>query len=114
MSLDRIGKRSLFSCPECSGALWEVEEGGLQYRCHVGHAYSGEVLRGAIDANIEQSLWSALRALKESAALDERLALRSEEHDLAAAAAAHRRNATDKKEQIEHLEEFLSSAKTRR
>jgi two-component system chemotaxis response regulator CheB len=107
--LDEVGQRSLFVCPECSGALWEIEEGKqLQYRCHVGHAYTGEVLETAQSSAIEQSLWSALRALKESAALDQRLAQRSKDHGLAAAAKAHQTNADQKLTQAEHLQQFLS------
>lgn len=114
IALDRIGRRSWFSCPECSGALWEVEEGRLHYRCHVGHAYSAEILHAAQEANIEQALWIALRALKESAALDERLALRSAEHNLPQAADAHRRNGAEKRMQAEQLQRFLAALAPRR
>ena len=39
------GKVSVFTCPECGGALWQVDETGLiRFRCHVGHAYNGESL----------------------------------------------------------------------
>src|SRR5581483_6405188 len=39
MEIDRVGKRFVFTCPECNGALWEIEEGGgLRYSCHVGHS----------------------------------------------------------------------------
>lgn len=107
--LDDIGQRSIFSCPECNGALWELDEGVLQYRCHVGHAYSAESLKHAQNSNIEQSLWSALRALKESAALDERLAARSLEHKLDKAAQRYRESASEKMEQVAHLQEFLAA-----
>lgn len=107
ISLDAIGPRSAFSCPECNGALWELDEGRLQYRCHVGHAFSAEVLNEAQNGTIEQSLWSALRGLKESAALDERLATRSEQHGLEAAAAAHRAHAQRKQMQADELQRFL-------
>lgn len=83
------GQLSGFSCPECGGALWEGNEGQMQYRCHVDHAYSPNVLREAQSVNVEESLWSALRALKESAALDHRLAERSKAHGLASAAALY-------------------------
>ena len=106
-NMDEVAKRSLFSCPECNGALWEFEGGGLQYRCHVGHAYSAAALKQDQDANIEQSLWSALRALKESAALDERLAERAQQHHLDKAEAQHRLNAAHKMEHCARLQEFL-------
>jgi two-component system, chemotaxis family, protein-glutamate methylesterase/glutaminase len=112
LKLDEIGQRSYFSCPECNGALWEVTEGVLEYRCHVGHAYSAYVLKTAQESNIEQSLWTALRALKESAALDDRLAERSAEHGLEVAANAHRNNAQAKLTQAEYLQQFLAVLQT--
>ena len=63
--------------------------------------------------NIEQSLWSALRALKESAALDSRLAERAAQHNLDRAADAYRENASAKTEQIAHLQEFLETLRPR-
>lgn len=111
-NLDDIGSRSLFSCPECNGALWELEGGGLQFRCHVGHAYSGMALKHDQDAGIEQSLWSALRALKESAALDERLAERAKQHQLEKAEAQHRLNANMKMEHCVRLQDFLTQLRT--
>ena len=110
MEIDSVGKRSVFSCPECNGALWELQEGGqLSFRCHVGHAYSANALSDEQSTVLEQSLWSALRALAESAALDERLATRSEEQGLAKAAAVYRQNAFEKKEQETHVRAFLGA-----
>jgi two-component system chemotaxis response regulator CheB len=110
--VDRFGKRTVFSCPECNGALWELEEGTMQFRCHVGHGYSPESLKQGQSASIEQSLWSAIRALKESAALDERLAERSAEHQLERAAERHRQNAYAKLKQVEELQQFLAKRST--
>ena len=107
-AVDEVGKRSLFSCPECNGPLWELSEGVLQYRCHVGHAYSAASLMQAQGGNIEQSLWTALRALKESAALDGRLAERSDEHKLDRAADQYRQSAAAKMEQAAILQKFLA------
>jgi two-component system, chemotaxis family, protein-glutamate methylesterase/glutaminase len=108
-NLDEVGERSVFSCPECNGALWEVDEGVLQYRCHVGHAYSAEALKQAQNVTIEQALWTALRSLKESAALDQRLAERSAEHELHQAADVYKQNAGSKMAQAARLQEFLGS-----
>jgi two-component system chemotaxis response regulator CheB len=110
--LDDVAPRSLFTCPECNGALWEIENGGLQYRCHVGHAYSAKALGQEQDGTIEQSLWTALRALKESAALDERLADRSRQHHLDMAEEQHRQNASMKMEHVARLQNFLAQLQT--
>ncbi|HEX4488777.1 MAG TPA: chemotaxis protein CheB [Terriglobales bacterium] len=66
---------STFVCPECRGALWEIQEGDqLRYRCHVGHGYSGQTLSALHDVEIEQALWTSVRLLEEQAELQERMA----------------------------------------
>lgn len=99
----RAGRPSGFSCPDCHGVLWEVQEGDLvRYRCRVGHAFSPESLLASQSEYLEEALWSALRALEESAALAERLQGRATDrgHELAAtrfaeqAGDAHQRAAT--------------------
>jgi len=68
--MDSIGKLSPFTCPSCRGALWELRNGDLlRYRCHTGHAFSEKSLRAAQSNAIEESLYSALRAVEEKATL---------------------------------------------
>jgi two-component system, chemotaxis family, protein-glutamate methylesterase/glutaminase len=76
---DRPGRPSGFSCPECHGVLYEIEDGGLvRYRCRVGHAYGGETLLAEQADAVEAALWTAMKALKERAALTRKLARRLE------------------------------------
>jgi len=58
----------------------------LRYRCHTGHAFTAEALSEDGDDTIEHALYTALRALEESAALSRRLAGRA--HDRAHAISA--------------------------
>jgi two-component system, chemotaxis family, protein-glutamate methylesterase/glutaminase len=74
------GERSVFSCPDCGGVLYELEdEGLLRYRCRIGHAYAAESLHAAQSEAIDQALGTALRALEERAVLSRRLARRLSE-----------------------------------
>src|SRR5262249_17482356 len=53
-SVERLGRLSMFTCPECSGTLWELKDGELlRYRCHVGHAFSIESLDAAQSEKLE-------------------------------------------------------------
>ena len=71
------GQISPFTCPECSGTLWEIEDGPLtRYRCRVGHSYSQGAMAAAHGTAVEAALWTALRTLEEHAALKNRLATR--------------------------------------
>jgi len=81
--MNGLGKLSMFTCPACHGALWELQEGDhLRYRCHTGHAFSKESLLEEQTVAIEDALYQALRAVEEKAAslrrLSERHAGRSE------------------------------------
>ena len=82
------GKPSAFSCPECGGVLWEIQDGAMvRFRCRTGHAYSSDTLLAEQSHELDVALWSALRALEESASLARRLRDRSTDngHPLAAA-----------------------------
>jgi two-component system chemotaxis response regulator CheB len=70
------GSPSGFVCPDCGGALWEMEDdtGLLRFRCRTGHAYSIESLAAEQTETVETALWAALRALEERAAMARRMA----------------------------------------
>ncbi|HEY6432564.1 MAG TPA: hypothetical protein VIZ17_11330 [Acetobacteraceae bacterium] len=64
-SNDQLGSPSRFACPECHGTLWEVTDGGLlRYRCHVGHALTGEAMLAAQAKQSEEMLWSLMRPIR--------------------------------------------------
>jgi len=74
------GKPSTLTCPDCHGALWEIEDGdALTFRCRVGHAYSADAMFSSQEDSLERALWAATRSLEESAALSRKLARRA--HD---------------------------------
>jgi two-component system chemotaxis response regulator CheB len=78
---EQVGKPSTFSCPECGGVLWEVQDHKLlRFRCRTGHAFSAEsVLTQQADV-LEQALWVALRTLEEKVSLSKRLADQARTH----------------------------------
>lgn len=68
--LDKLGKPSRMTCPECSGDLWEIKEGALlRYRCHVGHAYTSEAMDVGQAQQMEHRLWQLLRLHQERSEL---------------------------------------------
>lgn len=72
---EKLGTLSPFTCPECHGSLWEIEDGDmLRYRCHVGHAYTGDAMLSERGAEIEHMLEGLRRSNRERAALAQRMA----------------------------------------
>jgi len=73
----RRGDVSVFTCPECGGALWQVDDDRLlRFRCHVGHAYNAEVLFQEQSEALEAALWTAVRTFREKSVLARQLANR--------------------------------------
>lgn len=73
---DMLGKPSRFTCPECHGALWEIQDGPmLRYRCHVGHAYSSDAMLASQTEEIDRLLGTLLRSHQERAALAHRMSV---------------------------------------
>jgi two-component system chemotaxis response regulator CheB len=66
----KLGEPSNYACPECHGVLLQLnEEKRIRFRCHTGHAYSVDSLLAEITEGVEDSLWSAIRAIEESVLL---------------------------------------------
>jgi two-component system chemotaxis response regulator CheB len=97
-----------YTCPDCQGALMEVDAAG-QYRCRIGHAWSAEALLVAHDAEFERAVWTALRSLDEKAALAERLRRSSEHRRLGMLANRYARTAKECAAAAETLRKFLFS-----
>lgn len=63
------------TCPDCGGALRQSQVGSLkQFRCHIGHVYTAEVMVHGQFIAMEQSLETALRSLNERAELCRQMA----------------------------------------
>lgn len=73
-TLNILGKSSTFVCPECRGVLWELNDvRPTRYRCHTGHGFSACSLDYTQSLNTEDTIWSAIRALRDREALLRRL-----------------------------------------
>jgi two-component system chemotaxis response regulator CheB len=74
---ENAGRISVFTCPECGGALWQVDQPNvLRFRCHVGHVYDGPVLLTEQSEALEAALWTAVRIFREQSVLAQQLATR--------------------------------------
>lgn len=73
--LGKIGAPSYFTCPDCHGTLWEIDNDKiLHYRRRVGHVFGAADLAASLSENVENALWAAMRTLEESANIAKRLA----------------------------------------
>ena len=105
-----VGTPSSFACPECGGVLWEIDqEGLLRFRCRVGHAYTAKHLHEEQHHAIETALWSALRALEESASLYRRMAVRAGKARQDRTQATYEERAATAAENARNLRELLLS-----
>src|SRR5262245_20975318 len=69
------GTLTPFTCQECGGPIWELEQDGLgAFACHVGHRFSAQSMLEEHREAVERALWGAVRILDERAALVTRLA----------------------------------------
>jgi two-component system chemotaxis response regulator CheB len=108
----QLGEPSAFTCPECHGTLFELDNGEiLRFRCRVGHAYTADSLVADHAESLESALWVALRTLEESVALSRRMAERAREdgHDLVAANFEER--AAERDEQADVIRKVLFADK---
>jgi two-component system chemotaxis response regulator CheB len=102
------GPLSPYTCPECGGALWELEDGRvLRFQCHVGHAFTAGSLAAEQGDSLGHTMWSALRALEEQAALRRRMAEHAEHLGHAVAARQLQHDAKDAERQASTMRQLL-------
>jgi len=102
------GALSPLTCPDCGGSLWEkTEHGILRYNCHVGHGFTADSLRDGIDEKLEDTLWTAVRALEESIELRKRMLHRAGIQRLTGFTASLKRDMTELEKNAESLRALL-------
>jgi two-component system chemotaxis response regulator CheB len=93
--LEQVADPTTFTCPECSGTLWQVREvQPPRFRCHTGHSFTAQALDNMQDRVVEEAVWSAIRALNEKEELARRLAQQASKGRLSRAEADYLQRAT--------------------
>jgi two-component system chemotaxis response regulator CheB len=106
--LESMGRPSVFTCPECSGTLFELTEEGIgHFRCRVGHAYSYESLESSQLVAVEAAMWTALRTLEESLAFRRHLLERAGRRGLTAVAERYEETIREQTSQADVLRRVL-------
>jgi two-component system chemotaxis response regulator CheB len=107
------GRPSLYTCPDCHGTLWELQDGQfVHYKCRTGHQFSPESLLDSQSEALEGALWGAMRALEEKASLARRLSLRAQERAHALAASRFEAQAEDAERSVDVIRALLTNGTT--
>jgi len=97
-----------YACPDCSGALWERDDGHvLLFRCRVGHGFSSDGLLDAKGEELEGALWSAINVMEERAELAERLKRRAQEQGFARTAQRYQATVQEMRGHVNALRDAL-------
>lgn len=82
-NVEEIGTPTTYTCPQCHGAIWQIKDSKpLRFRCHTGHSFTADVLLSQQTENIENALWSAVRALEEKVTFSRQMAEQMKSYNL--------------------------------
>jgi two-component system chemotaxis response regulator CheB len=82
LDVTQLGNISAFTCPDCHGSLVQLTNGNLQrFRCHTGHSFGSASLVAELTDSVEQSIWTAIRAVEERIRLLKHLAQHASDLD---------------------------------
>ena len=85
--VEAIGTRTTYTCPECNGSIWQIgQEYPLRFRCHIGHSFTANVFLSEQTQNLENALWSAVRAMEEKVTFSRQMAVQMATYNLQGAA----------------------------
>ncbi|HEY3876575.1 MAG TPA: chemotaxis protein CheB [Candidatus Kapabacteria bacterium] len=104
----QTAKQSIFTCPDCGGALWERKKGEIvQFACHEGHRMTAESLVEGQSEKLEEALWTAARVMKEKAVLCRKLSETMDEKGNRRSAERFTRHAIDLEQHLVTLRNML-------
>jgi len=110
--ISKVGKQTVYSCPDCGGGLWEINEGQeAHFRCHIGHAYSENELLKKQFESLNGTLWVALRMMEERMNLLKKISHDEKMKNLHSLASMHTERAKDLEVHINNLKELLFNIK---
>ncbi len=105
---ERPGELSHFTCPECTGPLYEIQDDKLvRFRCRTGHAFTAETMLDDKTEALEGALYIALNTLEESASMAEGLAARARDGGHKHATARFEARAREARSQAETIRQVL-------
>jgi two-component system chemotaxis response regulator CheB len=109
-NIEAIAEPASLCCPDCGGALWEVQDASqLRYRCHTGHAFGAIALERAQAQKGEEALRQAVRQLAEREMLLRRMASIADATGESAQAEVARCEADRLREQATELSRMAAS-----
>lgn len=110
--VEKLGERSIVSCPDCGGGLWEmVGDGVVRYRCYTGHVYTRNELLARHSESLENTLWVALRMLEERKNLLTKMSEEEARKGWQLGAAMKTKRAEELEVHVDKLKEVLFASK---
>ncbi len=107
-NVEAIGTRTTYTCPECSGILWQIGKSEpLRFRCHTGHSMTAKVLFSEQTQNIENALWSAVRAMEEKVTFSRQMAERMKNYNLTSAVIKYEDHATNLDHEVSLIRDMI-------
>ncbi|WP_407431358.1 chemotaxis protein CheB [Arcticibacter sp.] len=108
--MEQIAKNSVFTCPECGGGLWKLNnDPAHRYRCHTGHTYNEKVLLETQAENTEASVWVSIRMMEERKSLLKTISKHEKHAGNLQASSSYNESADSIDVHIERLKNFLNS-----
>jgi two-component system chemotaxis response regulator CheB len=100
-NVEQIGTRTTYGCPECGGSIWQIgTEEPLRFRCHIGHSFTADIFLSEQTQNVENALWSAIRAMEEKVTFSRQMAERMKNYNLQKAATKYEDHAQSLDEEV--------------
>ncbi|MFL5773295.1 MAG: chemotaxis protein CheB [Flavisolibacter sp.] len=106
--IEKLGDKSVYTCPDCGGILFMVENGKInRYKCHTGHSYSQADLAVKQSEALDSTLWVALRMMEERKNLLKKMEDQTKEKGFNRFAKEHQRKAEELQLHIDRMKEML-------